>query len=462
MSKINFSSGLLLFSFLFLVNSSSFSQNTDSVFISKIYKSALTQGNSYEDLRQLCKDVGARLSGSAEADMAVEWGFQKLKSYNFDTVYKQEIKVPHWERGTKESAWLKLQDGKLLKLNILALGGSIGTNGLIKAELLIVNSLEELKKMPKSKVNGKIVLINQRMEDNVIHSFQAYGGCFPIRKSGAVEGARLGAVAVLIRSLSLGENDFPHTGTMQYNDSVGKIAAGAISTNDADKIALLTKNNAKSEIWLEMDCRFYEDKISYNVIGEMWGKNRNEIITFGGHLDSWDAGEGAHDDGAGIAHSIEALRLLKSQNYKPKHTLRCVLFMNEENGNRGGETYATWTKARNEIQIAALESDRGGFSPRGFDIESENAEMIHKFEVLFEQMIPFGLSVFAKGHSGVDVGPLGDEYENITMFGFVPDSQRYFDFHHSANDVFENVNKRELELGCAAIASWLYLIDKYI
>jgi Zn-dependent M28 family amino/carboxypeptidase len=198
------------------------------------------------------------------------------------------------------------------------------------------------------------------------------------------------------------------------------------------------------------------------VIGEMTGTEfPNEIITFGGHLDSWDAGEGAHDDGAGIIHSIEALRILKALNFKPKHTLRLVLFMNEENGNKGGLTYATWSKEKGEKQIAALESDRGGFAPRGFscDGNKEQVALLQSFQGVFE---PYELHVFEKGYGGVDINPLKNSFEGIPLFGFVPDSQRYFDFHHTESDVFESVNKRELELGCAAVSSMIYLLDSYI
>jgi hypothetical protein len=246
---------------------------------------------------------------------------------------------------------------------------------------------------------------------------------------------------------------------MYYEDGIAKIPAAAVSTIDAEMISQkLTKE--KLNFVMEMDCRDYPDEPSFNVIAEMTGTEKpNEIITFGGHLDSWDTGEGAHDDGAGIVHCMEALRILKELSYKPKHTLRVVFFMNEENGNLGGKTYATWTKQRGEKQIAAVESDRGGFSPRGFNCDGTSAQV--KFlESLAFHFKPYELSVFEKGYGGVDIGPLKGEYEEIPLFGFVPDSQRYFDFHHAPSDVFENVNKRELELGCAAIGAFVYFLDK--
>jgi acetylornithine deacetylase/succinyl-diaminopimelate desuccinylase-like protein len=209
-----------------------------------------------------------------------------------------------------------------------------------------------------------------------------------------------------------------------------------------------------------MNCRKLEDKLSHNVIAEMTGKtNPDEIITFGGHLDSWDVGEGAHDDGAGVIHSLEALRIFKKLNYQPNRTLRVVFFMNEENGNMGGKTYAKEAKATGEKHVAAIESDRGGFSPRGFSCDGDQKyiDLIQRFSAILK---PYELHKFEKGYGGVDIGPLKDEFEGIPLFGFVPDSQRYFDFHHNANDVFENVNKRELELGAASMAAFIYLLDK--
>lgn len=436
-------------------------QKNDSTFIKSIYNEALSRGESYQNLKSLCKDIGARLSGSAEAAMAIEWGKKKMESYQFDAVYLQEIKVPHWERGTKESGWIRTKKGQLIKVNLLALGGSIGTNGLLEGELVLFNHIDELKKASKSAVEGKIVFINQPMNEAEINTFKAYGGCYTLRGTGAVEGAKLGAKAVLIRSIGMPVDKHPHTGSMHYEASIAKIPAAALSTEDADMLAQLLQKE-KAEFVLEMDCRDYEDAISYNVIGELKGTTHpNEIITFGGHLDSWDTGEGAHDDGAGIVHCLEALRILNKLNYKPKHTLRLVFFMNEENGNKGGKTYATWSKNKNEQQIAALESDRGGFSPRGFQCDGNET-----FQTLLKSFAPtfahYELSEFGKGYGGVDISPLKDEFPGIPLFGFVPDSQRYFDFHHAPSDVFESVNKRELELGAAAISSMIYLLDRHL
>lgn len=449
---------ILLLSFLF--PALSFAQN-DSTFIRSIYDEALAKGHAHEDLRSLCKDVGARLTGSAEAAMAVNWGERKMKEYGFDKVWLQEIKVPHWERGTREAGWIRLGNKQLVKVNLLALGGSIGTNGLMEAEIVEYPSLDALKnETSPARVKDKIVFINQPMDEKEINTFSAYGGCWPVRGNGAVEAAKLGAKAVLIRSLGMPLDEHPHTGSMHYEEDVPKIPAAALSTIDSEKLHdILAKESA--QFVLEMDCRDFPETTSYNVIGELTGSTRpNEFITFGGHLDSWDAGEGAHDDGAGIVHSLEALRILKTLGYKPKHSLRVVFFMNEENGNRGGKSYAAYVAENTkEKHIAALESDRGGFAPRGFSCDG-NAEQIAILQSFETILSPYDLHVFEKGYGGVDINPLKDVVEGIPLFGFVPDSQRYFDFHHAPSDVFENVNKRELELGCAAMASFLYLLDR--
>lgn len=448
----------LLFITSLLFSTSGFGQN-DSTFIRKIYDETLMRGKAHEDLRSLCKDVGARISGSAAAEMAVYWSEAKMNSYGFDKVFLQEIQVPHWERGTKENAYFKNGKGELKKVKVLALGGSIGTDGVIEADVIEFTSLDDLKKATRKQVEGKVVFLNQPMDAKQISTFQAYGACWPVRGLGAIEGSKLGAKAVVIRSLASPVDDHPHTGGMYYVDSVAKIPAAALSTRDCELLSAQIKEG-KCKFVLEMNCQNFPDETSYNIIAEMTGSEKpNEFITFGGHIDSWDTGEGAHDDGAGVIHNLEALRVLKTLNYKPKHTLRLVFFMNEENGNMGGKTYATWSKERGEKQIAAVESDRGGFAPRGFDLDGpdEYLNVLRGFAPLFK---PYFVNQFEKGYGGVDIGPLKKEFEGIPLFGFVVDSQRYFDFHHAESDVFENVNKRELELGAASIASLIYLLDK--
>jgi len=382
-----------------------------------------------------------------------------MKSYGFDVVELQPVMVPNWKRGTKESGWYIGKDNRVNKVNLLALGGSVGTNGLLEGEIIEFKHFNDLKSATKEQVAGKIVFLNQPMNEQDIVTFSAYGGCVAIRGKGAVEASKLGAKAVIIRSLGLRIDEHPHTGVMSYVDDVKKIPAAAISTLDAEELSKTLKAGVTRFV-LEMDCEDLGMIQSYNVMAEIKGAQfPNKVITVGGHLDSWDTGEGAHDDGAGVMHSLEALRILKALGYKPKYTIRVVFFMNEENGNQGGENYAKWVKERGEEHIAAIESDRGGFAPRGFHCDGTD-EQVNFLKGLEPDLRRYELHIFEKGYGGVDITPMKKQFPGIALFGFVPDSQRYFDYHHAPSDVFEAVNKRELELGCAAIASLIYLLDQ--
>ena len=435
-------------------------QAQDAKTIRTIYDLALTQSEAYENLRVLCKDIGHRLSGSEGADSAVVWGQRVLGKLELDTIYLQEITVPHWERGRKEKAYFYNEKGKNM-LDVCALGGSVSTgmNQFIKGDVLEVKSLDEVNNLPDSLVKGKIIFYNRPMDPKKISTFSAYGSCVDQRYSGAIEAAKKGAIAVIVRSMNVRQDDFPHTGSMAYEEGVDSIPAFAISTNGANYLSENVTKYDNLELNLKSFCKSYPDKISHNVIGEIKGSEfPDEYITVGGHLDSWDMGEGAHDDGAGVVQSIEVLHLLNLMNIKPKHSIRVVLFMNEENGNRGGKHYAERAAAKNEKHLMALESDRGGFSPRGFSVNGTEKQLngIKKWVDLFE---PYGIHEFKMGFAGVDINPLEDG--KICLIGLSPDSQRYFDHHHSDNDVFEEVNKRELVLGAASMTSLIYLIDKY-
>ena len=437
-----------------------YAQAQDAKTIRTIYDLALTQSEAYENLRVLCKDIGHRLSGSEGADSAVVWGQRVLGKLELDTIYLQEITVPHWERGRKEKAYFYNEKGKNM-LDVCALGGSVSTgmNQFIKGDVLEVKSLDEVNNLPDSLVKGKIIFYNRPMDPKKISTFSAYGSCVDQRYSGAIEAAKKGAIAVVVRSMNVRQDDFPHTGSMAYKEEVDSIPAFAISTNGANYLSENVTKYDNLELNLKSFCKSYPDKISHNVIGEIKGSEfPDEYITVGGHLDSWDMGEGAHDDGAGVVQSIEVLHLLNLMNIKPKHSIRVVLFMNEENGNRGGKHYAERAAAKNEKHLMALESDRGGFSPRGFSVNGTEKQLngIKKWVDLFE---PYGIHEFKMGFAGVDINPLEDG--KICLIGLSPDSQRYFDHHHSDNDVFEEVNKRELVLGAASMTSLIYLIDKY-
>ncbi|MEO2064688.1 MAG: M20/M25/M40 family metallo-hydrolase [Christiangramia sp.] len=443
-----------------------FAQNpsvNDSLEIRKIYDMSLLNGKSYDWLEHLSNDIGGRLSGSYEAQQAIEYTKAELEALGLDKVWLQPVMVPKWTRGSREYAYLQTGPGATTELDICALGGSVPTapTGL-KAQVIEVQGIEQLKEYGKENIEGKIVFFNRPMQADLIQTFKAYSGCVDQRYSGAMEASKMGAVGVLVRSMNLRIDDFPHTGSMSYGDLPEReqIPAAAISTQDAEYLSSMLKLNRETQVYLKMNCEQHEDVQSYNVIGEITGSEKpEEIMVVGGHLDSWDLGDGSHDDGAGCVQSMEVLRLFREIGYKPKRTIRVVLFMNEENGLRGGNKYAEVAREKGENHVFALESDAGGFTPRGFNFNSSEAqfEKITSWKSLFE---PYLIHLFAKGGGGADIGPLGNS-GNIVLAGLMPDSQRYFDYHHAANDTFEAVNKRELELGAATMASLMYLVDQY-
>ncbi|WP_324670802.1 M20/M25/M40 family metallo-hydrolase [Hymenobacter sp. GOD-10R] len=431
----------------------------DSTNIRKIYDEALLRGQSYENLRQLTGTIGGRLSGSPQAAQAVQWGKVTMEKLGVDRVYLQEVMVPHWVRGPKEKGQIKPAKGKGLPLNLCALGGSVGTNGKMQAGVVEVDSWQELAAMPDDKVKGKFIFYNRPMNPTFIETGRAYGDAGDQRRRGAIEAAKRGAIGALVRSLSLAHDDFPHTGTMSYDEQVKKVPAAALSTNDADKLSQLLKADPGLTVELEMGCQQLPEEKSYNVIGEIKGsKYPNEIISVGGHLDSWDLAQGAHDDGTGCVQSMEVLRLLKATGLRPERTVRAVLFMNEENGTRGGNKYAELAKAANEKHVAAMESDGGGFTPRGFGIEG-SPEVVTKVQQWSPLFTPYKSEEIGPGHGGTDIGPLKEQVK--ALIGYECDDQRYFDIHHTAADTFDKVNRRELELGGASMAALIYLISKY-
>ncbi len=440
----------------------SYGQSEDEIKIKAIYDAALTQGKAYDWLNHLSNQIGGRLSGSVQAQLAVEYTRDQLDSLGLDNVWLQPVMVPKWVRGTPEYAYLESKPGITNSVPICALGGSVATPlGGLKANVVEVKGTEDLQMLGREAIEGKIVFYNRPMDPTLINTFQSYSGCVDQRYSGAAEAAKYGAVGVVVRSMNLRLDDYPHTGSMGYGELpvAERIPAAAISTNGAELLSTTLKLNPNIKFYFKQNCRQLEDVQSFNVIGEIRGStNPDEIMIVGGHLDSWDLGDGSHDDGAGCVQSMDVLRLLKVTGYKPKRTLRVVLFMNEENGLRGGNAYAEMARKKNENHVFALESDAGGFSPRGFSIDAntENYDLIKGWQPLFE---PYLVHMFIKGGSGADIGPLKNG--EVVLAGLRPDSQRYFDHHHAENDTFEHVNKRELELGAAAMTSLIYLVDKY-
>ncbi len=435
---------------------------TDEEVIKTIYSTSLINGHSYQWLDHLSNQIGGRLSGSLNAERAVEYTKAELEKLGLDKVWLQPVMVPKWIRGAKEFAYIETAPGKTTSVNICALGGSVATNPAgLRANLVEVKDFEELKALGEAKVKGKIVFFNRPMQPDLISTFEAYGGCVNQRYSGAMEAGKLGAVGVIVRSMNLRQDDYPHTGSMSYGDIPvsQRIPSAAISTNDANLLSSMLSLDEELIFYFKQNCKQLPDVESYNVIGEITGSEfPDEYIIVGGHLDSWDLGDGSHDDGAGVVQSMDVLRLLKESGVTPKRTIRVVLFMNEENGLRGARKYAEEAERKGENHVFALESDAGGFTPRGFSFAASdsNFNQVLSWKPLFK---PYLIHYFERGGSGADVGPL--KTDTNVLAGLRPDSQRYFDHHHAANDTFEHVNKRELELGAATMTSLIYLFDKY-
>ncbi len=437
-------------------------QSVDAVYVDRIYDQSLTNGRCYPWLEYLSLQIGHRLSGSPSAAKAVTWTKSMLDTLGLDSVWLQPCMVPHWVRGEAEQVrLLGSKKGGIVPLAALALGGSVG--GKVQGSVVEVDSWEQLDQFGEAgKLKGKIVFYNRPMDATKIRTFEAYGGCVDQRVGGASKAAKYGAIAVLVRSMTLRMDDLPHTGVMHYDSAYTLIPAAAISTIAAETLSQTLREEGRAKVSIQLNCTTLPDVGSFNVIGEIRGSERpNDIILVGGHLDSWDVGHGSHDDGAGVVQSMDVLRVLKTLGYRPRHTIRCVLFMNEENGLRGGKAYAAEAARKGEFPLASIETDAGGFTPRGFGFEGEETvmeqffEKITTFQPLFE---PYGLKL-SKGGSGADIGPL--KSMKGLLSGYSPDSQRYFDYHHAESDTFDKVNKRELELGTASIAALIYLIDKY-
>lgn len=438
-------------------------QSDDDVFfIKKIHTEALSSDSSYSLLKELCTRFPGRLAGSHAYLGAARFMEQHLSGMPDIQAYQQECIAQYWDRGNKEDVYFTDNEGNRWDVNALALGNSIATpvQG-VYAEVIEFQSLDEVESLGPGALAGKVAFFNRPMAKDVIHTFHAYGRAVDQRSSGASVAASRGAVAVLVRSVTHLKHHLPHTGGVNYKDSSLMIPAVAISTIDAD---MLSQKLLQSTVlvYIKTDCRMVGPRSAPNVIGEIKGTDFPEkIIVVGGHLDSWDVGQGAHDDGAGCVQSAEVLRILIALNYKPRHTIRCVLFSNEENGVAGGRTYADIAAGKAENHVAAIESDAGGFSPRGFSFDA-SPEMFNDYYKKVSEWLPllepYGYQ-FEKGYSGVDISPL--KSQNPLLIGLRPDSQRYFDFHHNENDRVENVHPRELALGAAAMASMIYLIDKY-
>lgn len=438
-------------------------QTGDSLMLRKLFDYYLTGSHCYQNLEQLCTKVGARLSGSPEAAQAVQWAKQAMYEAGADTVYLQPCMVPHWVRGAKERcSSLDPRTRRSSAYAVCALGGSVGTPpGGISAQVVEVKSFEELEQLGEAGIKGKIVFYNVFFDHRRLHTGACYGETVKYRWAGPSKAARYGAVATIVRSMSSIDNDFPHTGAMGYDTTVSrrKIPCCAMGYASADRLAAALKAQPGLTLSLKMNCQTLKDEPSFNVVGELRGSvHANEIILAGGHLDSWDLGQGAHDDGAGVVQAIEVLAMYRRNGITPRHTIRAVAFMNEENGGAGGRTYFEDTKQKQLKHLAALESDAGGFAPRG--IGADTTAGLYRQLLSWKPLLdPYFLQYIDAGGGGADIYPL--KKLDVPLISFQPDGQRYFDYHHTADDTFDKVNKRELELSAGVIGAIIYLIDQY-
>jgi hypothetical protein len=450
----------LLLIIVLIIGLKSNSQDTDSLLISKIYKNALTSFDSYNNLKFLCEKTPGRIVGTKASLAALEYMKKVLTFYKLDSVYLQKFNAPKWDCNSDPTLYIMRGTKKNKELNICALGPSVATDkdGLI-AQVIEVTSFEELEKFGNNKIKGKIIFFNRPMENKQFSTSKAYIDAFDQRLHGASEASKYGAVAVIVRSLTTSIDSFPHSGVVVYKDTIKEIPAVAISTRDAELLSNKMKNTPDLALKLTVGCKQYKPAESYNIIGEIKGqKKSDEIILIGAHIDGLYNAPGAHDDGAGCVQVVDVLRIFKELNIKPKRTIRVVLFMDEEMKQTGAEEYAALTEKMKLKHYIAIESDRGGHTPRGFSIDADSSviKRICRFKKYLE---PYKVSDFHKGYGGVDIKRL--KKFNVPLIGFFPDGQRYFDYHHSANDSFDKIHQRELQLGTASIATLVYLIDKH-
>ncbi len=425
--------------------------------VQRLLAGGLGTYESHSMLAELTIKAPHRLSGSVGAAKAVQLTKEMMEKRGFDNVHLEPVMVPRWVRGpVEEAAAIVGTDRK--PLTICALGGSIATPAEgITAEVIEVKTFDELRSLGE-KAKNKVILFNRAFDNTKLNQGEAYGGAVDQRSRGAVEASKAGALAALVRSMTSRIDDVPHTGAMNYVDSVKKVPSAAISTLDANMLSELIKINPGVRVYLKLTCETLPDVESANVVGDITGWEKpNEIVMVCGHLDAWDKGTGAHDDGAGCVQAIEALNLIKRLGLKPRRTLRAVMFMNEENGTRGARAYPVAKEREGEKHIAALESDAGGHAPRGISVQADSVVLakMQSWKPLFKLLLADNIE---KGGSGVDIGPLAER--GVPAFGLRVETHRYFDYHHSDNDTIDKVHPRELEMGAIVEALWCWLISE--
>ncbi len=412
-------------------------------------KEAMSSRNAHRILAGLVQAAPHRLAGSAGAEAAVAWAAAAMKRAGLENVRQEPVTVPRWVRGTECDVRIAGEDPPLAAL---ALGGSVATSvGGIEAEVIEVLSFPALRALGDG-ARGKIVFLNRPFDTGLINTFTAYGGAVGQRSQGAIEAAKAGAVAVLVRSVTSEPDDVPHTGAMNYQEDVARIPAAAISVVAAERLHARLAAGAPVRARLRMNCATLDPVPSANVVGEIPGRSApGEVVLLGAHLDAWDVGQGAHDDGAGCAHVLEAARLLLASGPRPRRTVRCVLFMNEENGLAGGKAYAERHAADLAHHVFAIETDSGGFSPRGFSVTGGRA-VEDALGPAARLLGALDLGEIRPGGGGADISTLAPA--GVPLAGMRTAQDRYFDLHHTVKDTLDTVHPRELSLGAATLAAF--------
>jgi hypothetical protein len=429
--------------------------------VAAILSLGLRSRGAFEALERLLGAAPSRLGGAPGLDAALEWGRAEMERAGLENVRLEPCMVPCWERGEVEELVLVDEAGEVLApLSVCALGGSVATppRGIV-AEVVEVRSRAELETLGE-RARGKLVFFNEPMDPTRRDTFEAYGRAVWQRSVGAIEAARRGGVGAIVRSMTTRLDDLPHTGAMRYEEGIEQVPAVAISTVGAARLSGLISEGRPVRVRLRLGCRTLPDVPSANVVGEIVGRELpDEVLVVGGHIDAWDKGVGAHDDGAGCAQSIEAARLLLASGLHPRRTIRVVLFTNEENGLRGGLAYHEAHAEELDRHVMALESDRGGFLPRGFTTDANPAALA----ALRAATEPLGILDAAKvrpGGGGADISPLAAA--GVPLVGLWPDSSRYFDVHHCERDTLDQVSPRELQLGATCMAVLLWQVSERI
>lgn len=426
----------------------------------RIIDAVMTENQAYERLEYLCTRIGHRLSGSTGLNMAINWAVSVLIKDGQENVHTERVMVPVWFRGT-ESA--RILHPRVQPLTILGLGGSVGTKGKgIIAQVVVVEHEDDFLWLDEDdKVRGKIVLYNNKMPDYDPEKGAGYGRAVRFRSSGASMAASRKAVGVLVRSVTAHSLNTPHTGALRYDEKQPKIPAAAITVEDAELIARLIEQGETVSVNLSMNAHMNPEEASANVIGELRGSTHpEEIIVIGGHIDSWDVGQGAHDDGGGCIIAIEAINVLRKLNMIPRRTIRVVLWTNEENGMRGGKAYAREHQAELPNHVAAIESDSGVFQPTGYSVESfdKQKESIaaRQLRDIMRLLSPLGPMNVKTGFSGADVGLM--KQGDVILMGHRVEGSKYFDYHHTAADTIDKVDPEELSKNVAVLATVAFIL----